>query len=175
VEDLARVIGTNVTRREDRSAGRCVFYTNDPLVYVDLEVDRQNAPAAWKGVSAGNTLIGATEAGLAGLGEHAFFGPRDRLYVLRGQTFLAIDAGFDANVRDRASAWPNSSLARSLSSLTARPAPPVGSWPAPPQCGSTPAERASRGLALRSVLDQRHGESAKDWAGRINADRAILQ
>jgi hypothetical protein len=101
-EDLARAIGSKVTRREDRSPNRCVFYTDDPLVYVDLEVDRHNAGEAWKGVRAGNTLIGAKEEGLAGLGEQAFFGPRERLYVLRGETFLAIEAGFDANVRDRA-------------------------------------------------------------------------
>jgi hypothetical protein len=102
VEELSRVIGTTVTRREDRSPDRCVFHTNDPLVYVDLQVDRQNAAEAWKGVSAGNALIGAKPEGPSGLGEQAFFGPRERLYVMRGQTFVAIEAGFDADVRDRA-------------------------------------------------------------------------
>ena len=47
-------------------------------------------------------MIGADQEKLSGIGEQAFFGPRDRLYVRNGGAFLAIEAGFDANVRDRA-------------------------------------------------------------------------
>jgi hypothetical protein len=71
-------------------------------VFVDLEVDRQTAAESWKGVNTGDALIGAAPNSVPGLGEQAFFGPRDRLYVLSGQAFLAIEAGFDNDVRERA-------------------------------------------------------------------------
>jgi hypothetical protein len=100
--DLAAVLGKQVTRQQAQSATRCTYYTDDPMVFVDLEIDRENGSAAWKGVNGGNASIGASPDAVAGLGDQAFFGPRDRLYVLKGNTFLAIEAGFDDQVRDRA-------------------------------------------------------------------------
>jgi hypothetical protein len=96
------VLGKPITRQQSQSPSRCIYYTDDPLVYVDIDVDRENGPASWKGVNGGNTAIGASQEAVAGLGDQAFFGPRDRLYVLKGSTFLAVEAGFDANARDRA-------------------------------------------------------------------------
>ena len=101
-DEMATVLETPVTRQEEPTGTRCVYYTEDPLVYVDLEIDRQNAAEAWKGVNSGNEVIGADQDTVLGLGEQAFFGPRDRLYVLSGDAFLAIEAGFDDKVRERA-------------------------------------------------------------------------
>ena len=98
---MGEVIGTPVTRHETQSS-RCIYYTADPNVYVDLEVNRSDADAMWKGVNAGNAAIGAAQDSLAGIGDKAFFGPRDRLYARKGTTFVAVEAGFDAKVRDRA-------------------------------------------------------------------------
>jgi hypothetical protein len=100
--ELAGVLGKQITRQQTQSPTRCIYYTDDPLVYVDLDVDRENGPAAWKAVNGGNTTIGASQDAVPGLGDQAFFGPRDRLYILKGSTFLAVEAGFDAEVRDRA-------------------------------------------------------------------------
>jgi hypothetical protein len=91
-----------VTRQDTPTPTRCVYYTDDPLVFVDLEVDREHAADSWKGVAAGNSAIGAAPSPVPGLGDQAVFGPRDRLYVLEGGVFLAIEAGFDDKVRDRA-------------------------------------------------------------------------
>jgi hypothetical protein len=100
--DMSAAIGKPVVRQEEPQPGRCISYTDDPLVYVDLSVDRTSAAESWKGTNAGNELIGASQSEVVGLGDKAVFGPRDRLYVLRGHTFLAIEAGFDADVRARA-------------------------------------------------------------------------
>ena len=100
--EIGEIIGTPVTRQEAPTSRRCVYYTADPVVYVDLEVDRTSADASWKGVNAGNAAIGAPQDSLAGIGDEAFFGPRDRLYARKGATFVAVEAGFDAKVRDRA-------------------------------------------------------------------------
>ena len=100
--EMGEIIGTPVTRQESPASKRCVYYTADPVVYVDLEVDRTSADASWKGVNTGNAAIGAPQDSLAGIGDEAFFGPRDRLYARKGATFVAVEAGFDAKVRDRA-------------------------------------------------------------------------
>jgi len=100
--ELTDALGGAVTRQESPTASRCVYYTADPLVYADIEIDRENADAAWKGVNAGDSIIGAQQDSLAGIGDQAFFGPRDRLYVKKGNAFVAIEAGFDAKVRERA-------------------------------------------------------------------------
>ena len=65
-------------------------------------VRRESAAESWKGINAGNAMIGADHEKLSGIGEQAVFGPRDRLYVLSGDAFLAIEAGFDNAVRERA-------------------------------------------------------------------------
>lgn len=99
---MGEIIGAPITRQETQSGNRCIYYTADPVVYVDLQVDRSDADASWKGVNAGNAAIGAAQDSLAGIGDEAFFGPRDKLYARKGGTFVAVEAGFDANVRDRA-------------------------------------------------------------------------
>ena len=101
-DEMAALLGKPVTRQEEPTGNRCVYYTEDPLVYVDLEIDRESAAQAWKGVDAGNEVIGAAQDDVAGPGEQVFFGPRDRLYVLSGDAFLAIEAGFDDKARERA-------------------------------------------------------------------------
>ena len=108
---MGQVIGTTVTRHETQSS-RCIYYTADPNVYVDLEVNRSDADAMWKGVNAGNAAIGAAQDSLAGIGDQAFFGPRDRLYARKGGTFVAVEAGFDAKVRDRARKVARAALER---------------------------------------------------------------
>jgi hypothetical protein len=100
--DLAAVVGKPIVRQQAQSPGRCIYYTDDPMLFVDISVDRDNGADSWKGVNGGNSLIGASQDAVAGLGDQAFFGPRDRLYVLKGNTFLAVEAGFDDKVRDRA-------------------------------------------------------------------------
>jgi hypothetical protein len=100
--ELGKVLGTPVTRQEEPSGTRCIYYTDDPVVFLDLEIDRQNAAAPWEGINQGNSMIDAPQDSLAGIGDQAFFGPRNRLYVLRGNTFMAIEAGFDDKVRGRA-------------------------------------------------------------------------
>ena len=110
--EMGEVIGSPITRQESPTGRRCVYYTADPLVYVDLEVDRADADASWKGVNAGNAAIGAAQDSLAGIGDSAFFGPRDRLYARKGGTFVAVEAGFDAKVRDRARKVARAALGR---------------------------------------------------------------
>ena len=101
-EEMGTVLGQPVTRQDESTGRRCIYYTADPLVFVDLEIDRESAAESWKGINAGNALIGADQEKLSGIGEQAFFGPRDRLYVRSGDAFLAIEAGFDNAVRARA-------------------------------------------------------------------------
>lgn len=101
-EEMSAAIGTSVTGTERTASTRCLYKTDNPLVYVDLEVDRENADAAWQGTGAGNAAIGAQQDTVAGLGAEALFGPRDRLYVRAGSAFVGIEAGFDDQVRARA-------------------------------------------------------------------------
>ncbi len=102
IAQMSSVLGQPVTRQDERTGRRCIYYTADPLVFVDLEIDRESAAESWKGINAGNVLISADQEKLSGIGEQARFGPRDRLYILAGGTFLAIEAGFDSAVRERA-------------------------------------------------------------------------
>jgi len=99
---MGSVLGLPVTRQNERAGRRCIYYTANPLVFVDLELDRESAAESWKAINAGNAMIGADHEKLSGIGEQAVFGPRDRLYVLSGDAFLAIEAGFDNAVRERA-------------------------------------------------------------------------
>ena len=102
--EVAGAIGQPVERHESPAPNRCVYYTANPVVFVDIEVDRENGAAAWQGISTGDSLIGAPEDSLTGIGDKAFFGPRDRLYIMKGNSFAAIEAGFDDKVRERARA-----------------------------------------------------------------------
>lgn len=99
--DLTEALGGAVTRQESPTANRCVYYTANPVVYADIEIDR-NGDAAWQGVNAGDSIIEAQQDSLTGIGDKAFFGPRDRLYIRKGKAFVAIEAGFDDKVRARA-------------------------------------------------------------------------
>ena len=101
-DEMGSVLGLPVTRQDERAGRRCIYYTANPLVFVDLELDRESAAESWKAINAGNAMIGADHEKLSGIGEQAVFGPRDRLYVLSGDAFLAIEAGFDNAVRERA-------------------------------------------------------------------------
>jgi len=100
--ELTEALGRAVTRQESPASTRCIYYTAEPLIYADIQIDRVSGDAAWQGVNGGDSIIGAPQDSLAGLGDKAFFGPRDRLYVKKGSTFIAIEAGFDAKVRERA-------------------------------------------------------------------------
>ena len=80
------MLGQPVTRQDERAGRRCIT-TPHPLVFVDLELDRESAAESWKGINAGNAMIGADHEKLSGIGEQAVFGPRDRLYVLSGDAF----------------------------------------------------------------------------------------
>jgi len=100
--EMSEALGAPVTGREETTSTRCIYRTAAPLVYADVEVDRENADAAWQGINAGDSLIGAPQDSLEGVGDKAFFGPRDRLYFRKGQAFVAIEAGFDEKVRERA-------------------------------------------------------------------------
>jgi hypothetical protein len=66
----------------------------------DVHVDRDGAPS-WEGVNAGNAKIGAAQDSLAGVGDSAFYGPRDRLYLMKSGAFISVEAGFDDSVRVR--------------------------------------------------------------------------
>ena len=101
-EEMSTAIGSAVTATEEINANHCIFRTAAPLVYADVEIDRENADAAWQGINAGDSLIGAQQDSLKGIGDKAFFGPRDRLYLRKGNAFAAIEGGFDENARDRA-------------------------------------------------------------------------
>lgn len=100
--EMSDALGAPVAGKEETNAGHCIYKTASPLVYADVEIDRENADAAWKGVNAGDSLIGAPQDSLTGIGEKAFFGLRDRLYVRKRDAFIAIEAGFDDKVRERA-------------------------------------------------------------------------
>ena len=99
--ELESAVGKPVTR-QDADGPRCTYYTDDPVVFVTLEVDQENAEASWQGVTAGQDLTEAQSDEVTGLGDEAFFGARDILYVRSGDTFLMVEAGFDDKVRDRA-------------------------------------------------------------------------
>ena len=101
-EEMSTAIGSAVTGTEEVNANHCIFRTAAPLVYADVEIDRENADAAWQGINAGDSLIGAQQDSLKGIGDKAFFGPRDRLYMRKGNAFAAIEGGFDENARSRA-------------------------------------------------------------------------
>lgn len=109
---MSEVLGAPVTRLSEQSSRKCIYYTANPVVYVDLELDREGAEAGWAGVTGGDSLIGAPQDSTAGLGDGAFFGPRDRLYVRKGRAFLAIEAGFDDGVRARARKVARAALER---------------------------------------------------------------
>ena len=100
--ELSDALGKAVERHESPSPKRCVYYTSDPLVYADIEIDRESGDASWQGVNAGDSIIEAPQDSLSGIGDMAFFGPRDRLYIKKGTSFAAIEAGFDDKVRARA-------------------------------------------------------------------------
>lgn len=70
-------------------------------MFVTLEVDQESAAASWQGAGGGNEAIGAATDKVTGLGDKAFFGPRDVLYVLSADTFVMVEAGFDDKVRER--------------------------------------------------------------------------
>ena len=101
-EEMATAVGSAITDTEEVNANHCIFKTAAALVYADVEIDRQDGSAAWRGVSAGDSLIGAQQDSLKGIGDKAFFGPRDRLYILKGNSFAAVEGGFDENARSRA-------------------------------------------------------------------------
>ena len=100
--ELSDALGSAVERHESPTPKRCVYYTADPLVYADIEIDRESGDASWQGVNAGDSIIEAPQDSLSGIGDMAFFGPRDRLYIKKGSSFAAIEAGFDDKVRARA-------------------------------------------------------------------------
>ena len=66
-----------------------------------MEVER-DGDAAWQGVNAGDSIIEAQQDLLAGIGDKAFYGPRDRLYVKKGPVLWRSKVGFDENARARA-------------------------------------------------------------------------
>lgn len=99
--ELSDAIGAAVTAKEETPPNRCIFRTANPVVYADVEVER-DGDAAWQGVNAGDSIIKAQQDSLAGIGDKAFYGPRDRLYVKKGPVFMAVEGGFDENARARA-------------------------------------------------------------------------
>ena len=99
--ELSDAIGAAVTAKEEAPPNRCIFRTANPVVYADVEVER-DGDAAWQGVNAGDSIIDAQQDSLAGIGDKAFYGPRDRLYVKKGAVFSAVEGGFDENARARA-------------------------------------------------------------------------
>ena len=101
-EEMSTAIGSAVTATEEINSRHCIFRTAAPLVYADVEIDRENAEAAWQGINAGDSIIGAQQDSLKGIGDKAFFSPRDRLYLRKGNAFAAIEGGFDENARTRA-------------------------------------------------------------------------
>lgn len=99
--ELTEAMGGAITRQDAPFVDRCVYYTADPVVYADIQIDR-DGEEAWQGVNVGDSIIAARQDSLAGIGDKAFFGPRDRLYIKKGDTFVSIEAGFDDKVRARA-------------------------------------------------------------------------
>ncbi len=99
--EVGEAIGKSVSRHEE-SSGQCTYYTDDPVVFVTLNVDTENAESSWQGVTSGNSLAGAETNKVEGIGEEAFFGARDILYVRDGEIFMSLEAGFDTETRERA-------------------------------------------------------------------------
>lgn len=99
---MATAVGSAITATDELSSNHCIFKTSEPLAYADVEIDRENGQAAWEGINAGDSTIGAQQDSLAGIADKAFFGPRDRLYILKNGTFAAIEGGFDEKARSRA-------------------------------------------------------------------------
>jgi hypothetical protein len=99
--EVGEAIGKTVSRHEENS-GQCTYYTDDPVVFVTLEVDTENAESSWQGVTGGTSLAGGETNKVEGLGEEAFFGARDILYVKDGDIFMSLEAGFDTETRERA-------------------------------------------------------------------------
>jgi len=99
--EIGETIGKPVSRHEENS-GQCTYYIDDPLLFVTLNVDTEDAESSWQGVKSGNSLAGAAENKVEGIGEEAFFGARDILYVKDGDIFLSLEAGFDTEMRARA-------------------------------------------------------------------------
>lgn len=101
-EEMSAAIGEPVTGKQDLGVSHCIYKTNNALAYADITIERENADAAWQGVNAGDSIIGAPQDSLTGIGDKAFFGPRDRLYFRKGTAFVAVEGGFDDNSRSRA-------------------------------------------------------------------------
>jgi hypothetical protein len=101
-EQMAEAIGEPVTEKQETKEGHCLYKTANPVVYADIESRWGNADAEWQGINAGDSTIGAPQDSLTRIGDKAMFGPRDRLYVKQDDVFIAIDAGFDEKVRERA-------------------------------------------------------------------------
>ena len=101
-DEMSAAIGASVTATDEQSSNHCIFKTAEPLAYADVEIDRENADAAWQGINAGDSIISAQQDSLTGIGDKAFFGPRDRLYFRKGNAFVAVEGGFDDNARKRA-------------------------------------------------------------------------
>jgi hypothetical protein len=99
---MSAAVGSAITGTEEVNTSHCIFRTSAPLVYADVEIDRENGQASWQGINAGDSTIGAAQDSLAGIADKAFFGPRDRLYILKGNSFAAIEGGFDDKARSRA-------------------------------------------------------------------------
>ena len=100
--EMSAAIGEPVTGKQDIAVNHCIYRTSNALAYADVTIERENAEAAWQGVNAGDSLIGAPQDSLTGIGDKAFFGPRDRLYFKKGGTFVAVEGGFDDRSRERA-------------------------------------------------------------------------
>lgn len=101
-EEMSTAVGSPVTETQSLSDNHCIFKTAQALAYADVEIDRENGAAAMQGISNGDSMIGASENTLAGIGDTAFYGPRDRLYFRKGNTFVAVEGGFDNDARERA-------------------------------------------------------------------------
>ena len=99
--EIGEAIGKSVSRHEENS-GQCAYYTDDPVVFVTLDVDTEDADASWRGVKGGTSLAGGETNKVEGIGEEAFFGARDILYVKDGDIFMSLEAGFDTETRERA-------------------------------------------------------------------------
>ena len=100
--EMSEAIGAPVTEKQETREGHCVYKTAQAIVYADIDARWGNAEAEWQGITAGDSTIGAPQDSLSGLGDKAFFGPRDRLYLKQDDVFIAIEAGFDNKVRERA-------------------------------------------------------------------------
>lgn len=101
-DEMSEVIGATVTEKQETREGHCIYKTADHIVYADIEARWGNAEAEWQGINAGDSVIGAPQDSLAGIGDKAMFGPRDRLYVKQDDVFIVIDAGFDEKAKERA-------------------------------------------------------------------------